>query len=325
MCDESPMRGFFWFLFFTSGLALTLTAIAFAVTSSTCPKADLGEAQEDCPWAELAREWAAIADRNASLTGKLRAQAPTIAKQLERDSRLDDWKTLWGKSINYDEYAKGTILHPEIYRELERVFGTSGSDGKIVHAGLEHTYGYLFSVLRTPFGYKRARWVRGEIEQGFGLPKGLLGPQPEDGTLFANLTYFAGQFAFPDAKPELNLLKKRGQAAAKAIRDFSYIKVKPIILEEAIELPSHKIVLRTDFVPFIKTSAGKNTHLLIYSVRDNQHAWLVTAFPVEVSFVEKATDSASLGKNQPIITRYNAYVDGITGTAQTGERRLIVP
>jgi hypothetical protein len=70
---------------------------------------------------------------------------------------------------------------------------------------------------------------------------------------------------------------------------------------------------------------------LVYSIADHRQphpkglppAQLITAFPVETSFVESALAADSLGENKPIITRYNAYVDGITGTAWTGLRRKL--
>src|SRR5205823_4357190 len=109
---------------------------------------------------------------------------------------------LWGTSINYDELAKAIIVHPAILRALDKSFVSHApmevqnidaqapesvatarllgvapthdpAGHPLAHAGMEHTYGYLFSVLKTSFGYKRARWVSGESERGFGLKTGL--------------------------------------------------------------------------------------------------------------------------------------------------------
>ena len=65
-------------------------------------------------------------------------------------------------------------------------------------AALNHTYGYLFSEVPTPYGYKRARFVKGIIEKGFGLPVGLFSGIPQKGTLLSNLTKFIGTIAFRD-------------------------------------------------------------------------------------------------------------------------------
>ena len=41
--------------------------------------------------------------------------------------------------------------------------------GRAVHSGHMHTYGYLLTNLRTPFGFKRTRWTSSTIGLGLGL------------------------------------------------------------------------------------------------------------------------------------------------------------
>ncbi len=294
---------------------------------SECPRADLGESAEDCPWAGIAR---LLGDGTAT-SEKLTHEAPGIARQIEADKKAAALKGLWGRSMNYDEFAKGEIVDPKILEAIAAEFGGE-IQGRVIHAGMEHTYGYLFSNLRTPFGYKRARWVRNTLETGFGLPAGLLGPRPAEGTLFANVSVFLGRIAFAgksDVK-ELTSLKKNFRLAADAVRNYELKKLTIIRLEETIVLNGKKVILRTDFVPFTHAVPGeKNTHLLVYSIRDERYsskhpmhgARIISGFPVEASFMDRAFDPKGLGENQPIITRYNGVVEGVTGEKLTGTRR----
>lgn len=216
-------------------------------------------------------------------------------------------------------------------REAARSMPTDESGHQLVHAGLEHTYGYLFSVLRTSFGYKRARWVEGEIARGFGLAEGLLSPRPSEGTLFANVTYFAGRIAFRDEPSKIALLKRSAAGLPKALRDFPFGRLKPVRLDESVSAKDgtgdvRTVSLRTDLVPFLASAApGKSSHLLIYSIKDPSRGGsaLITAFPVAASFVEMVLKPEDLGDGRPVKSRYNAYVEGVSGKTLTGARKVL--
>ena len=84
-------------------------------------------------------------------------------------------ESLWAASSNHDELAGGRIVHPRILRALERRLGVgSHPRGRVGHAGVLHTYGYLFSNLRTPFGLKRRRWVHPGLERSMDLRRPTL-------------------------------------------------------------------------------------------------------------------------------------------------------
>jgi hypothetical protein len=199
------------------------------------------------------------------------------------------------------------------------------------HAGTEHTYGYLFSTLETPFGYKRARWIQPDIENGLGVPRGMLGPSPTQGTLIGNVTYFFGRIALRDDGRAGKILARDAHRVPSFFRHYDFKKLKIIRLEETIVLPTQSdepartVVLRTDLVPFLNAPEKGNTHLLLYSILDSSkpHAELITGFPVESSFVKTTLDPANLGDQKPIITRYNGYVEGVTGQSWNGARRVI--
>ena len=282
--------------------------------SFECPQKDSQEKAEDCPWAGAARLLNETADNNGDLGPVFSAHAPGILRQLDADRGNAAVLKLWGESINYDELAAGEIVHPGILGFLAARLGAALPRGKIIHAGLEHTYGYLFSLLPTKFGFKRARWVRPDIEDGLGLPRGTAGPAPSEGTLLANITCLAGGIALKDDPAALALLEKVSAGCGGAARAFVSRGIARTRLAETVVLAGgRQVALRTDFVPFKKNSGG-NTHLLVYSVYDSAagQAYLITAFPVNAGFVQNALNPAGLGGKKPVQTRYNALIEGLT-------------
>lgn len=304
-------------LLFSAAL-LTLPLVPL---SAACPAA--GETAEDCPWAGAARDLAAAEAAGAGLEQVFEASLPGLLAQMDKDRATPGLLALWGESINYDELANGEIVRPEILSFIASRLGAAQPRGRVVHAGLEHTYGYLFSLLPTKFGFKRARWVKPDIEKGLGLQAGSAGPAPSEGTLLANVTCLAGGIALKDDPAAWAALRKAGANCAGAVKKYAFSAVKRTRLTEEVALPGgRRVTLRTDFAPFL-APAGGNTHLLVYSVRDTAaaHSYLVTAFPVNAGFVQNATAAGGLGKNKPVQTRYNAHVEGLTGAGKVNGLR----
>lgn len=285
----------------------------------TCPAP--GEKAEDCPWAGAAR--LAEGKSGAALERVLSDYAPGVLQQMDADRNNPALLRLWGESINYDELANGEIVDQGVLSFIASRLGAGQPRGRIVHAGLEHTYGYLFSLLPTKFGFKRARWVRPDVEDGLGLPRGSAGPYPQQGgTLLANVTCLAGGIALKDDPAAWALLGQASAACAPAVKKYAFAPVKRTRLTEEVKLPGgRRVTLRTDFAPFSRDFGG-NTHLLVYSVFDSslRQAYLVTAFPVNSGFVQNATASGGLGADKPVQTRYNAHVEGLTGVKVKGVR-----
>jgi hypothetical protein len=308
-------------------LSWILSLLVPAWAKPKCPDRALGQTAEDCPWATIAGRW------NGSKT--LKADASGIHDQIAEDAKVPTLKQLWGKSINFDELAKSEIVKPEILRTLEELFFENSlpdesfteNQHRLAHAGLMHTYGYLFSNLRTQFGYKRARWVRGEIESAFDLPVGSMGPRTRKGTLLSNVTGFAGQVAFrdqPESLKRVHLLPLPVELRKLPIQDWQ-IETLDETVELGGEIP-RKLTLRTDLVKFPREARNsKNAFLLVYSIQDSlePHGKLVTVFPVESSFRETVMNPAELGEGKTIKTRYNAYVSGFTGKTLNGSRKRI--
>ncbi|OFZ01616.1 MAG: hypothetical protein A2Z97_10345 [Bdellovibrionales bacterium GWB1_52_6] len=325
-------------IIFAIGFASLIIGLAHAIRpllaleQASCPDQSAGEKPEDCPWAGAARTLIAEAEAGRTVSPALQTLLPRLYAQIKTDGEKPELKDLWGQSINFDENAKGIIVHPGIIQSLAELFGVPAPQGesRVVHAGMEHTYGYLFSILKTPYGFKRARWVQGEIEEGFNLPLGTLGPTPAEGSLFMNVTTFIGTIAFRTEANEFQVIRKATRNAAREIRRMKFSELKPIRLEERVEAANangkvRTVKLFTDFVPFLNQANPKgNTHLLIYTVKDPFHhsAQLISAFPVQTGFVQRAIQPSNLGKGRPIITRYNAFVEGLSGSTKTGERKV---
>lgn len=247
--------------------------------------------------AELER----VADSSPSeLREKLESLFPQLVAQLEQDAKSPEMKAAWGRSQNFDEGVKATIVRPAIMDLVLKIARGPARDGKIVHAGLEHTYGYLLSNLNTSFGYKRERWTKGEIERGFGLPSGHLGPSPAKGTLLSNLTPFLEDIAIRGAR--------KGRRIVETVNDGD-----------------RTVIIYTDLIPFTEGPRDRraNSHLLVYSYSDSREEGqkLVTAFPVNDGFVTDLVKPKKLGPSVAISLRYNAYLDGFEGGK--GERRLL--
>ncbi len=322
-------------------LISTAQSATFPETATRCPILTEGETAADCPWAEIVRDLETVIRTNENpettnlkVSARLDVIAPELMRRMEIEGKLAGaTKLLWGRSINFDEGVKKIIVpEPILDNVLARVGVAKRGEGvdspiadRIVHAGFEHTYAYLLSNLKTPYGYKRLRWVRPDIENGFGLPAGSISPLPPQGGLFANVTHFAGRIAFREMNEQdlaATRVLKRGFQAARSIRSFEYASLRGRRITETVEItdganPARVIEIRTDFVPFTKASGeatGGNAELLIYSIRDSalKLPYLVTAFPIAKGFSDNAADPKNLGDDKTIFTRYNAFVPGLT-------------
>lgn len=282
-----------------------------------CPSTSLAETPEDCPWAALAREMIAHSD---SVDALMKGYARSLEKDLKTDSSEKALKDAWGEAINYDEYAKGIIVEPAILNPLTQRFQVAAprlvaESRTALHAGLQHSYAYLFSNLKTPFGYKRARWVKNDIEAGFGFAKRTISANPKSGSLFRNVTALAMKLSgqtVPASKAPIS----------QSILALDVKKLKRFVLRETIETEvapnsSEKpaaakgFIISTYLIEFPrKSSDRKNTHLLVYTLAPNGNLAqqkLITAFPVESSFKDQIADATKLGDHQPIQLRYNAF------------------
>jgi hypothetical protein len=310
----------FFLLLSTSGPAMAEPFV--------CPDLSIGETQEDCPWAGLARELIATTGGGTSVMTKIQRSLPALYANVQSDSSNRAMKDFWGESLNFDEVARATTIQPSILDALAAFFAVPAPRANVVHAGLAHTYGYLFSVLRTPYGFKRTRWVSGNVERGLGIPVGTLGPSPAEGTLFSNVTHFSARVAFQHDAPRVAKLE-RASKASPIIKGFKYQDLEFTHIEETtvVRDPSAvravEVALFTDLVMF-PNATPSNAALLTYSVREGSgEQRLITSFPVDQAFVDRITKPSDFGDDKPIQARYNAYVKPLEGRTATGSRQLI--
>lgn len=253
---------------------------------------------QDQYWNDLTME---SIEAKTSILNVLQENNPALYAQILKDSKDPYLPMQWGQSLNFDSGAKKIIVEEKIIADLQQLFNIK-NDNKIVHAGIIHTYGYLFSTIDTPFGFKRKRWIDPAVNKGFELTGNSLSPETIDGGMLSNVTYFAGMLAFKN-KSDLSLLKN----VSNEVFTYNYSQLKYDRLEEVLK--DYTIV--TTFVPFLNSV---NDYLLIYSVVSHldKKEQLITVFPVNAESYKKAVAQENLGTDQKISLRYNAYLPGLS-------------
>lgn len=287
------------------------------MSASPCPLAERGEVPHDCPWAGYARDLHTDLAAGRAPGEALAKRVPNLLKQIDADRAHPHLAHLWGQSLNVDANTGTDIVEPRLLKALLERAGVLGK-GESVHAGVQHTYAYMLSLLQTPYGYKRARWVDGGIERGFGLPAGALGPRAKEGTLLGNITFFMGRIALADSPRRQEQLSTIGQHAA--LRAYNYNRLQRRRVVERFVHEGNKVEIRTDLVAFPHPQPDL-THLLIYSVDQGEQPQLITAFPVGKQTVDSVL-RLPRGKGVEVQSRYNGFIAGLTDAKEPvrGER-----
>lgn len=239
---------------------------------------------------------------------------PHLSLQITKETKDPYLLMFWGESSNYDSNAKKKILDDKTIEDLQAVFNIK-NDNHIVHAGIIHTYGYLFSTIETPYGPKAKRWTSPTLTNAFQLKTKALSPESTEGGMFSNATYFAGMIAFKN-KTELSLLKN----VSNEVFTYDFKKLKVDRIEEILK--EHTLV--TTLVHFPHKSGDDNEYLLIYSVIDKQLAkeLLITTFPINAEAYKKLMNKELFGEQKKITLRYNAHIQGLEQNL-TGARKLM--
>lgn len=293
-------------------LCLVTLALTFSCAHKQPRNINAHTPLEDQYWNDMALE---SSESQTPIMRTIQDNNPALYNQIIKDSKDPYVAMFWGKSVNFDSGAKKKIVDDRIIADLQGLFNIR-NDNKIVHAGIMHTYGYLFSTIDTPYGYKRKRWINPGMNSAFALEGNSLSPETLDGGLLSNLTYFSGMLAF-NHKTELSLLKN----VSNEVFTYDYSKLSVERVEE--EIPGYTLV--TTLVRFpVKIMIAENDYMLIYSTVDHtlNKELLVTAFPIDAKSYEKIIAKENMGPNQKITLRYNAYLEGI-GQNLTGTRKLI--
>jgi hypothetical protein len=281
--------------------------------------------------ADAARAMIAAAARSQSAVEVLQKECPHIYGQLGRLRECRGLLSLWGRSRNVDEYAGQPIVDPAVLQVIGQLTDVP-MRGQIVHAGLEHTYGYLFSLIETPYGYKRERWTRPTIEDGFGIRPPTLRAEPIEGTLLTNLTWFAGQIAFRDRPRDLRRLRRTSDCVSPVVEHYPYSSLSICRIVDEISCGGEgsarrPVRLQTDLVPFPHPPANRDAenHLLVYSFLNTraERTRLITAFPVTQELVQELTAPEAQGEVLLEHLPYNAYVRGLSGRTLRARRQIV--
>ncbi len=300
-------------------LILVLSTLLFFASCSVLQQTPHSCIDDQC-WEQLVKT---SEESHSSILDVVKRKNPSLYYQIINDSKDPQILGLWGQSQNFDSGAKKQIVSDEIISALHTQFGARfdvSNVDKVVHAGITHTYGYLFSVLDTPYGYKRKRWVLPTFNFGFSLKGQSLSPEATEGGLLSNVTYFMGMLSFKN-ESDRNTLKSL-KNVSNEIRNFDYQSLKNV---EFLEETFSNFTLRTTLVPLPQKSKGEeNDYLLIYSIMDHKLSKeiLITAFPIKFDAYKKITSSEFLGSDKPIIIRSNAYLAGLMNQKWSGVRKL---
>ncbi|MBM4252301.1 MAG: hypothetical protein FJ146_10045 [Deltaproteobacteria bacterium] len=317
-------------------IVLLIASLKFGCThiqgTSQEPAGDLSQGPA---WKDETDAILAAIATSSSADQELVSRVPALAAMAKKDATTPQIFGFWGTSINFDEAAKAEIVNASVLTAVGRLAGVPMA-GRHVHAGLAHTYGYLLSNLVTPYGYKRERWTLPTIDQGFGWNRGPIAPVPPQGTLLTNVTLLAGKIAFRDDAKRLHKLTGTLTSAAPEIVALDTSKLVIRRLTETVTIPEDQkaglrtrtIKLYTDLVklPQVPSTATALTHILVYSIADTavEGRRLITLFPMTDAAANGVFTPANLGADKPVVTRYNAYVPGLTGHATNG-RRIATP
>ncbi|HEX4048417.1 MAG TPA: hypothetical protein VH309_11310 [Elusimicrobiota bacterium] len=229
----------------------------------------------------------------------LEDRLPGLAENLETAKEVS--KRYWTDSTPFDELAKRYILPDEVLDALGIRHETTGG---VVHvpAGMMHTYGYLFSQLRTAYGLKGKRWLESRVDERLGLPAGTFSAVPPKGEFASNVTVafmrLAGQRISLRSAARLEM-----KAKAEGFVEQRIVWKTPGGETVKASVFTHLVPLKP--LPGLETA---DADLLIYSAVAAGRRRLVTGFPVDAKFAASIMKTPA-GRSASFKPRFNYYVD----------------
>ncbi|MCB9638402.1 MAG: hypothetical protein H6727_05760 [Myxococcales bacterium] len=274
----------------------------------------------------LAQKMLSLQGDSTTCAAYLRQECPLLAQHLSAFQTQKSALSLWGKSRNFDEFALQEIVAPRFLEMIQDLTGHSMGE-KVAHAGLLHTYGYLFSLIETPFGFKRDRWIKSRFGERFGLPKDTFSPLPQEGSLLLNLTYFLGSLLFIDHASSQKILRSLRPFLSNDLANYAFQDLRQWRMIESFHpkgpptQKARKTHLITHFV--LPPDVGEGPEqLLIYGVQEPpEPPRLLTTFFVSPSTVEMLLSQPQQGQVE-IISRYNASLRTDATEPFVGTRRI---
>jgi hypothetical protein len=180
-----------------------------------------------------------------------------------------------------------------------------------------HTYGYLFSQLKTAYGLKGKRWVESRMDERLGLQAGMFSPLAPQGEFASNVTAaFLKLIGERPSVPSAAKLKLKAKASGS---------IEQKILWETPDGKTENMSVFTHLVPLKKLPDYEtaDSYLLIYSVVSGGRRRLVTGFPVDNKFAESIMKMPA-GKSASFKPRFNLYLDP-SWTVVSQETRAFKP
>ncbi|PXW31252.1 UNVERIFIED_CONTAM: hypothetical protein DES50_10518 [Williamsia faeni] len=177
----------------------------------------------------------------------------------------------------------GEVLGSELLQHLSTWAGVDTSWPES-NAGLAHAYGYLFANRLTPYGWKRDRWLDGDLAHHLGVDARMISPVPPEGTLLGNLT------------TALDVHLKGVEAP------WFVVPTERVVRRLIEEDPSSGVRMETALIG--ESDAG---FALVYSYsRNGGESLYITAFAVDGEVARGLLGSAE--STTPLRLRYNAVV-----------------
>jgi|GEM_PF-721254 len=274
---------------------------------------------------DVARQLCQIAQAGGDGLDLLRCSFPRLNEHICALKKFSAPLALWGESRNWDEHAKQQIVEPAILDAIGRMAGREMC-GMTLHAGLLHTYGYLFSLVATPFGYKRDRWLHEEMGARFGLPDDTFSPLPQEGSLLLNLTYFLGSIVFSPQAAQRRTLQRLRKYLPSTLTGYPFSALQRWRVTEALSFVPprgsrpRQLRIHTDLV--YPVASSENVQLLIYSLEAPADRFaLITAFFTSPDYVETLLRQPQ-GQHVEISLRYNASFGGLENASHLGVRAI---
>ncbi|WP_261165745.1 amino acid deaminase [Microbacterium sp. Marseille-Q6965] len=168
---------------------------------------------------------------------------------------------LWGHSTVVDENVGTPVITRELFDALHRAAGIA-AEFPVGNAGVVHVYGYFFSEVLTPYGYKSDRWNDGVLARALGLPDSA--------------------FRLGDSAAHTPL--ERVTAAALPLLLSPPADAVEVVDVSVGDVPTRAVV----------TATADGSGVLCYGVDEGAGMRLVTVFPVAdaAAFAREAADDA---------------------------------
>jgi hypothetical protein len=236
---------------------------------------------------------------NGATAAMLEDMLPGLAGNLKTANEVS--VKYWTDSTPYDELAKSYILPDQVMDALGIRRETMGG---VVHvpAGVMHTYGYLFSQLKTAYGFKGKRWIESRLDERLGLPAESFSPVAPRGEFTSNVTSVLFQLIGVKAKlPRAAKLKPAAKVAGRVEQRVTW--KTPEGKTEKASVSTYLVALKP--LDGFETS---DAYLLIYEAASHGEHRLVTAFPVDGKFAEMIMKTPA-SSNPAFKPRFNLYID----------------